>query len=162
MRFALPRDVLIAATLAAIWADVNGEAIGVFDEFVVLLGICCVFADEKPHVVVFAAAFKGTVCMSVCVVATEMISNSRCMKYAVLWVHGNRFGETNESSDDFAVMGFKEFGVWLHSKQDPVAMIFTEARATPAVAVSNVNPDCRLFTPAGAHKMWDKIHVIAS
>lgn len=100
--------------------------------------------------------------MSVRVVAVEMISNSRYMKYAVLWVHGNRFGETNESSDDFAVMGFKEFGVWLHSKQDPVAVIFTEARATSAVAVSNVNPDCRLFTPAGAHKMWDEIHVIAS
>ena len=113
MRFAFPRDVLIAATLAAIRADVNGEAIGVFDEFVVLLGICCVFANEKPHVVVFAAAFKGTVCMSVRVVATEMISNSRFMKYTVLWVHGNRFREANESSDDFAIIDFKEFGVGL-------------------------------------------------
>jgi hypothetical protein len=84
------------------------------------------------------------------------------MKYAVLWVHGNRFGETNESSDDFAVVDFKEFGVWLHSKQDRIAVIFTETRTTPAVAVSNVSPDCRLFTPAGAHKIWDEVHVIAS
>ena len=100
--------------------------------------------------------------MSVRVVAVEMVSGSRCIKYAVLWVHGNRFGETNESSDDFAVVDFKEFGVWLHSKQDRIAVIFTEARATPAVAVSNVSPDCRLFTPAGAHKIWDEVHVIAS
>lgn len=48
MRFAFPRDVLIAATLAAIRADVNGEAVFVFYIFVVLLGICCVFADEVP------------------------------------------------------------------------------------------------------------------
>lgn len=100
--------------------------------------------------------------MSVGVVAVEMVSNSRFMKYAVLWVHGNRFGEANESSDDFAVVGFKEFGIWLHSKQDRVAVIFTEVWMAPVVAITDVSADCRLFTPASAHKMGDEVHVIAS
>lgn len=98
--------------------------------------------------------------MSVRVVATEMISNSRFMEYTMLWIHGNRFREANESSDDFTIIGFKQFGVWLHSKQDPIAVIFTEVWATPAVAVANVSADCGLFTPAGAHKMGDEASVI--
>jgi len=98
--------------------------------------------------------------MSKGVVAVEMVSYSRFMKYAVLRIHGNRFGETDESSDDFAVVGFKEFGIRLHAKQDPVAMIFTEVWMAHVVAITDVSPNCGLFTPAGAHPMGDEASVI--
>ncbi len=98
--------------------------------------------------------------MSEGVVAVEMISNSRFMEYTMLWIHGNRFGEANEATDDFTIVGFKQFGVWLHREECPVAVLFAKVWAAPSIAVADVSADCWSFTPAGAHKMGNEVPII--